>query len=110
MKNGKTQIENDNSFQPNQLCTQLKIMKALEDDTDYKLKTLKERERSLLEADPDARRENLKVSSQFLNRCLSTFCNHNLLYRIVSTEMILSETLRRVGSAWRVTSERWRKK
>ena len=58
---GKIQIENDNSFQPNQLCTQLKIMKALEDDTDYKLKTLKERERSLLEADPDARRENLKV-------------------------------------------------
>lgn len=36
-------------------------MKALEDDTDYKLKTLRERERSLLEADPDARRENLKV-------------------------------------------------
>ena len=65
MKNGKTQIENDNSFQPNQLCTQLKIMKALEDDTDYKLKTLKERERSLLEADPDARRENLKVFSIF---------------------------------------------
>ena len=62
---GKTQIENDNSFQPNQLCTQLKIMKALEDDTDYKLKTLKERERSLLEADPDARRENLKVFSIF---------------------------------------------
>ena len=28
-------------------------MKALEDDTDYKLKTLRERERSLLEADPD---------------------------------------------------------
>ena len=61
----KTQIENDNSFQPNQLCTQLKIMKALEDDTDYKLKTLKERERSLLEADPDARRENLKVFYTF---------------------------------------------
>ena len=40
-------------------------MKALEDDTDYKLKTLKERERSLLEADPDARRENLKVFSIF---------------------------------------------
>ena len=61
----KTQIENDYSFQPNQLCTQLKIMKALEDDTDYKLKTLKERERSLLEADPDARRENFKVFSTF---------------------------------------------
>jgi len=30
------------NFQPQQLCTQIKIMKALEDDTDYKLKTLKE--------------------------------------------------------------------
>jgi hypothetical protein len=30
------------NFQPPQLCTQIKIMKALEDDADYKLKTLKE--------------------------------------------------------------------
>jgi len=30
------------NFQPTQLCTQIKIMKALEDDADYKLKTLKE--------------------------------------------------------------------
>lgn len=30
------------SFQPNQLCTQMKIMKALEDDTEYKLKTVSE--------------------------------------------------------------------
>ena len=109
MKN--TQNEKDNSFQPNQLCTQLKIMKALEDDTDYKLKTLKERERSLLEADPDARRENLKVYSHSFYMSVFQFVGNNyLLYRIASTEMILSETSRRVGSAWRVTSERWRKR
>jgi len=30
------------NFQPQLLCTQIKIMKALEDDADYKLKTLKE--------------------------------------------------------------------
>ena len=32
------------NFQPPQLCTQIKILKALEDDADYKLKTLKENE------------------------------------------------------------------
>ena len=47
-------------------------MKALEDDTDYKLKTLRERERSLLEADPDARRENLKVIYIFFT-CTTVF-------------------------------------
>ena len=38
-----------NSFQPNQLCTQIKIMKALEDDTEYKLKTLTEADVNLME-------------------------------------------------------------
>ena len=32
------------NFQPPQLCTQIKVLKALEDDADYKLKTLKENE------------------------------------------------------------------
>jgi protein associated with RNAse G/E len=41
-----------------QLCTQLKIMKALEDDTDYKMKTAKETEHALTDVDP--MRENLK--------------------------------------------------
>jgi len=39
VKEDKEIVEN---FQPQQLCTQIKIMKALEDDADYKLKTLKE--------------------------------------------------------------------
>lgn len=44
--------------QPSQLCTQLKIMKALEDDTDYRSKTLKESDFDL--ADVDRLRTNLK--------------------------------------------------
>jgi hypothetical protein len=36
------------SFQPQQLCTQIKIMRALEDDTDYKLKTLREADLNLV--------------------------------------------------------------
>ena len=42
LESGKKKDINDivDSFQPNQLCTQIKIMKALEDDTEYKLKTL----------------------------------------------------------------------
>jgi hypothetical protein len=35
-------------FQPQQLCTQIKIMRALEDDTDYKLKTLREADLNLV--------------------------------------------------------------
>ena len=46
------------NFQPNQLCTQLKIIKALEDDTDYKLKTLKDNELDLI--DTEALRQTLK--------------------------------------------------
>ena len=40
---GKADADQDivDNFQPQQLCTQVKIMKALEDDTDFKLKTLK---------------------------------------------------------------------
>ena len=30
------------NFKPNDLCSQIKIMKAFEDDTNYKLKTLTE--------------------------------------------------------------------
>ena len=48
------------SFQPTQLCTQIKIMKALEDDTDYKLKTVKESEINLMEVDEASLRQNLK--------------------------------------------------
>ena len=42
LESGKKKDIHDivDSFQPNQLCTQIKIMKALEDDTEYKLKTL----------------------------------------------------------------------
>lgn len=40
------------------MCTQLKIIKALEDDTDYKLKTLKENEVDLI--DVDSLRQSLK--------------------------------------------------
>jgi len=46
------------SFQPTQLCTQIKIMKALEDDTDYGLKTVKESEINLMDLeDLDGLRE-----------------------------------------------------
>jgi len=49
------------TFQPTQLCTQIKIMKALEDDTDYKLKTVKEAEINLVDFDDEASlRQNLK--------------------------------------------------
>ena len=43
LESGKKKDIDDivNTFQPNQLCTQIKIMKALEDDTEYKLKTLR---------------------------------------------------------------------
>ena len=48
-------------LQPTQLCTQIKIMKALEDDTDYKLKTVKEAEINLVDFDDEASlRQNLK--------------------------------------------------
>ena len=48
-------------FQPTQLCTQIKIMKALEDDTDYKLKTVKEAEINLIDFEDEASlRQNLK--------------------------------------------------
>ncbi len=40
------------------MCTQLKIMKALEDDTDYRSKTLKDSEVDL--ADVDRLRQTLK--------------------------------------------------
>ena len=46
-------------FQPTQLCTQLKIMKALEDDTDYKQKSAKETEMLQSEA-AETRRQGLK--------------------------------------------------
>ena len=49
------------NFQPNQLCTQVKIMKALEDDTDYKLRTLKENEIDLI--DTESVRQTLKDRS-----------------------------------------------
>jgi len=49
------------TFQPTQLCTQIKIMKALEDDTDYKLKTVKEAEINLIDfEDENSLRQNLK--------------------------------------------------
>ena len=47
-------------MQPQQLCTQIKIMKALEDDTDYKLRTVKESELNLMEIDEPSLRQNLK--------------------------------------------------
>lgn len=48
------------NFQPQQLCTQIKIMKALEDDTDYKLRAVKDSELSLMEKDDYSLRQNLK--------------------------------------------------
>ena len=38
------------AFQPQQLCTQIKIMRALEDDTDYKLKTLRDADLNLVKS------------------------------------------------------------
>lgn len=57
---GKSDADQDivDNFQPTQLCTQLKIMKALEDDTDYKLKTLQESEINIIDIEP--LRERLK--------------------------------------------------
>ena len=49
---GKEDQELVDNFQPTQLCTQLKIMKALEDDTDYKHKTLRENEVNLIDVEP----------------------------------------------------------
>ncbi|TRY67510.1 hypothetical protein TCAL_02754 [Tigriopus californicus] len=56
----KSEADQDivDNFQPTQLCTQLKIMKALEDDTDYKLKTLQESEVNIIDIEP--LRERLK--------------------------------------------------
>ena len=48
-----------NSFQPNQLCTQIKIMKALEDDTEYKLKTLSESEVNVIDFNEESIRQSL---------------------------------------------------
>ena len=55
---GKDDQEIVDNFQPNQLCTQVKIMKALEDDTAYKLRTLKENELDLI--DTESVRQTLK--------------------------------------------------
>ncbi|XP_040572033.1 uncharacterized protein [Lepeophtheirus salmonis] len=52
------ETEEIDNFQPTQLCTQIKIMKALEDDTDYKLKTLKDSEINIM--DIDSLRQTLK--------------------------------------------------
>ena len=50
------------SFQPHQLCTQIKIMKALEDDTEYKLKSVTENGDNidLVDFDDEKIRQNLK--------------------------------------------------
>ena len=48
------------SFQPLQLCTQIKIMRALEDDTDYKHKTLTKADLELVETDEAGLRQSLK--------------------------------------------------
>jgi hypothetical protein len=48
------------NFQPQQLCTQIKIMKALEDDTDYKLKTFNEADVNLMDLDEASLMQNLK--------------------------------------------------
>ena len=51
------------SFQPHQLCTQIKIMKALEDDTEYKLKSVTENADGnidLVDFDDEKIRSNLK--------------------------------------------------
>ena len=56
----KTDNDIVDSFQPHQLCTQIKIMKALEDDSAYKLKTLKEADIDLVDFDEAKIRANLK--------------------------------------------------
>ena len=49
------------SFQPHQVCTQIKIMKALEDDTEYKLKSVSENDNiDLVDFDDEKIRQNLK--------------------------------------------------
>lgn len=62
LETGKKKDINDivDTFQPHQLCTQIKIMKALEDDTEYKLKTLSESDINLVDFDEVALRQNLK--------------------------------------------------
>lgn len=59
---GKKTDINDivDSFQPHQICTQIKIMKALEDDSEYKLKTLREADINLVDFDEAKIRANLK--------------------------------------------------
>ena len=47
----KTDNDIVETFQPHQICTQIKIMKALEDDSEYKLKTLKEADINLVDFD-----------------------------------------------------------
>jgi len=61
LESGKKKDINDivDSFQPNQLCTQIKIMKALEDDTEYKLKTLSESDVNLIDFDENSLRQKL---------------------------------------------------
>lgn len=61
LESGKKKDIHDivDSFQPNQLCTQIKIMKALEDDTEYKLKTLSESDVNLIDFDENLLRQKL---------------------------------------------------
>ena len=56
----KTDNDIVETFQPHQICTQIKIMKALEDDSEYKLKTLKEADINLVDFDEAKIRQNLK--------------------------------------------------
>jgi len=48
IKQNRAEQDLIDNFQPQQLCTQIKIMRALEDDTDYKLKTLREADLNLV--------------------------------------------------------------
>ena len=60
-KEAKEAVNEDvDNFQPQQLCTSLKIMKALEDDTEYKLKTLKTSKEADLIEDAESLRTTLK--------------------------------------------------
>lgn len=70
IKQNRAEQDLIDNFQPQQLCTQIKIMRALEDDTDYKLKTIKESDFNIVEMDEAALRQNLKdrqIGSDFIH-------------------------------------------
>lgn len=89
---GKKKDINDivDSFQPTQLCTQIKIMKALEDDSDYKLKTLSESDVNLVEFDEASIRQSLtdrQHGNDYINDIEKSKKNLELYIKAVDREI-----------------------